>query len=613
VSDCWAIRDFYTYQTTSKDAAEASALAVNAGTDLNCGIAYRNLMEAVDRGILSEEAIEKSVKRLYTARFRLGMFDPVEEVPYAQIPYSANCSDENNGLARLAAQKSIVLLKNENHILPLSKELKRIAVIGPNANNWESLVGNYNGIAKNPVTVLQGLRNKVEPQTEIVYAEGSHLATGISNLELIPSIYYETEDGQQGITGEYFDNASWEGEPLYTRIDDQINFYWEQHTPSPKMKDDNYSVRWTGYLVPPVSGTYQIGSWAMPVIQVEFDGELIFRVNNEHHAMHKEQAIELEAGKRYKVVFNYANNTGDGDAKLLWSMPKPNMLEDAVALANTSDVVVLVLGLSQRLEGEEGGDMPVGLDGFDQGDRTHIKLPAEQIKLMKAIEATGKPVILVLMNGSAMAVNWADKNLEAIMQAGYAGQQGGNAVADVIFGDYNPAGRLPVTYYKSVDQLPDFENYDMEGRTYRYFRGEPLYDFGYGLSYTSFSYSNLQLPETVQNGEAVDVVVELTNSGKMAGEEVIQLYISDEKASTPRPIRQLAGFKRINLDPGESREVSFRIDPYDLSMINKKGIRVVEPGEFSISVGGKQPGSKAHTTEVLSSSIKVKGKEIELE
>ncbi len=613
VSDCWAIRDFYTFQTTAKNAAEASSMAVKAGTDLNCGIAYKDLGEAISKGLLIEDEIDKSVERLFTARFKLGMFDPDKQVPYALIPYSANCSDENNSLARLAAQKSIVLLKNENHILPLSKDLKRIAVIGPNANNWESLVGNYNGIAKHPITVLEGIRNKVEPEIQVTYAEGSNLASGISNLEIIPSIYFQTETGKQGLIGEYFDNKNWEGTPVFTRTDDQINFYWEQNTPSPKFQDDNYSVRWTGYLVPPVSGTYQIGSWAMPLIEVELNGQQIFEVNNEHHAMHKEKSIELEAGRRYKIIFKYANFTGDGDAKLLWATPKTNMIADAVSTAEKADAVVLVLGLSQRLEGEEGGDMPVGLDGFDKGDRTSLKLPKEQIELMKAIKATGKPVVLVLMTGSAMAINWADEHLDAILQAGYAGQQGGNAVADVLFGDYNPAGRLPVTYYKSVDQLPAFENYNMEGRTYRYFRDEPLYKFGYGLSYTSFSYNNLILPKAVENGKPISISIDVSNTGQMDGEEVIQLYITDEKATTPRPIRQLADFKRIELKSGESKTVNFELTPYQLSMIDNKNKRVVEPGVFIISVGGKQPDSKAGATEVISKKMKVTGKTIELE
>lgn len=607
VSDCWAISDFYNFQSTAADAKEASGMAVRAGTDLNCGVAYKQLNEAVSAGLLSIEEIDRSVKRLFLARFKLGMFDPVEEVGYAQIPYGANASDAHDALAREAARKSMVLLKNENQTLPLSKSLRKIAVIGPNANNWEALVGNYNGIARNPVTLLQGLKNKLEPEVTVSYAEGSDLAEGVSNLRLIPSIYFTTESSQQGLVGEYFSNTKWSGSPIFTRIDNQINFYWEQGTPSPKLKDDNYSVRWTGYLTPPVSGIYKLGSWGMPSLSVELDGKEILKVeDNPHHAFHSEKEIELQAGRSYKIVYKYRNHTGDGDAKLLWSAPHPNRLQEAIELAKKSDVIVLGLGLSQRLEGEE---MPIEVDGFDRGDRTHLKLPKAQLKLLKAVKATGKPLIVVLMNGSALSINWADQHADAILLAGYPGQQGGNAIADVLFGDYNPAGRLPVTYYRSVDQLPDFENYDMMGRTYRYFDGEPLYAFGHGLSYTSFDYSDLKHSKKIKNGDSLKISVQVTNTGKRSGEEVVQLYLTDQEGSTARPIRQLEGFQRIELQSGETREVNFTLSPYQLSMINSDGSRVIESGKFTIAVGGKQPLAKPSTSEVLTSAFTVTGED----
>jgi beta-glucosidase len=614
VSDCGAISDFYTHQKTAKDAAEAAAMAVKAGTELNCGNTYPHLIEAVKRGIITEEEISKAVSRLFLARFKLGMFDPDEKVPFSKIPYSANCSDENNYLAREAARKSIILLKNDRNTLPLSKELKKIAVIGPNADNFEALLGNYNGIPKHPVTVLQGIRNKLEPGTEVLYAEGSDLAEGIHNLVPIPSRYLETENGQQRIYGEYFDNAKLEGKPVFSRIDDQVNFYWESHSPSPKLPDDNFSVRWTGYIVPPVSGTYNIGSWGMPTLTVYFEGKKILSSNNEHSAFHQEKPFQLDAGKRYKVVYEYKNWTGDADAKLLWSMPEPDMQGEAVKIARNADAVVLVLGLSQRLEGEE---MSIKVEGFKGGDRTNLNLPKAQQDLMEALKQTGKPVILVLMNGSALSVNWAADHLDAIISAGYAGQEGGDAVADVLFGDYNPAGRLPVTYYKSVEQLPPFENYDMKGRTYRYFTDEPLYPFGFGLSYTTFGYSDLELTKEIEAGKPLTVSVKVTNSGNRSGEEVVQLYMTDEKASTPRPIRQLEGYDRISLQPGESRIVRFTLASRQLSLINDKGQRVIEPGFFTVSVGGKQPGfsgrTDASTTGVVTGRFKVTGKVLKIE
>jgi len=611
VSDCWAISDFYKYTKFAKDAAEAAAQAVKAGTDLECGVDYRNLMTAFDRGLLTEADIDIAVKRVYTARFKLGMFDPDNIVPYAQIPFFVNCSDYNNTLSRIAAQKSVVLLKNQNNILPLSKAIKTIAVIGPNADNFESLIGNYNGIPKDPVTVLKGIKNKLKPETKIIYTEGSDLAEGIHNLTVIPSRYLQTPDGRQGAYGEYFNNRDMTGEPSFTRVDDQINFYWEHLTPRVDLPDDDFGVKWTTYLVPPVSGTYALGSWGSSGYEILLEGKRIISERNEHHAFHKEYSAELQAGKKYKIEVLYRNYSGDADMKLLWATPRPNLIQKAVSAAKEADAVVLVLGLSQRLEGEE---MPIQIEGFLGGDRTNLNLPAVQEQLLDAVAGAGKPVVVVLMNGGALSVNKAQEKASAILLAGYPGQQGGNALADVLFGDCNPAGRLPVTYYKSIDQIPAFENYDMTGKTYRYFNQEPLYPFGYGLSYTTFGYSNLSVPEKIIAGEKVKISVTVTNTGKVAGDEVVQLYLTDEKASTPRPVRQLEGFRRITLVPGESKVVEFTLEPRQFSIINKKDKRVIEPGYFNITVGGKQPGFKGYLdpqcTQVLTGRIRLTGKEV---
>ncbi len=613
VSDCWAISDIWQSHKVAKDEAEAAALAVKQGTDLECGDTYKALPEAVKRGLLTEKDIDVSVGRLMTARMKLGMFDPDEKVAYAQIPFSVNDNPAHDYLARIAARESIVLLKNSNKTLPLKKSFSRIAVIGPNADEIESLWGNYNGIPSHPVTVLQGIRNKVAPQTEVIYAQGSELANGISKLVPIPSVYLETEDGKQGAFGEYYTNNKLEGQPLFTRIDDNIDFYWESGSPDPRMPVDNFGIRWTTFLKVPQTGSYEIGGWSMPSFKIFYEGKEIVGGNNEHSAFHDSKMLKLEAGKRYKLVFDYANYHGDGDAKLLWATPQPNMLAQAVEAAGKSDLVVLVLGLNQRLEGEE---MPIQVDGFKGGDRTHLNLPKTQSDLMEAINATGKPVVLVLINGSALSINYAAENMDAILTAGYPGQEGGNAVADVLFGDYNPAGRLPVTYYQSVEQLPAFENYDMEGRTYRYFRQTPLYPFGFGLSYTRFTYSELNLQKEAKVGENIKVSVQVTNAGERDGEEVVQLYLSDEKASTPRPIRSLEGFKRISLKKGESQKVEFTMEPRQLSMINDKNKLVVEPGYFTVSVGGEQPGfsgtNHAETTETLTGRINLKGKVLEI-
>ena len=611
VSDCWAISDFYKYTHFAKDAAEAAAQAVKAGTDLECGVDYKNLMTAIERGILTEADIDIAVKRIFTARFRLGMFDPDDMVQYAQIPFFVNCSDYNNTVSRQAAQKSMVLLKNDKNLLPLNKDIKTIAVIGPNADNFESLIGNYNGIPKAPVTILKGITNKLKPETKTLYAEGSDLAEGIHNLTPIPSRYLLTPDGKQGALGEYFNNRDMKGEPVFTRTDDNIDFYWEHLSPRSDMPDDDFGIHWTTYLVPPVTGTYYLGSWGSSGYEVKLEGKQIMSAMNEHCAFNVEVPAELVAGRKYKIEVLYKNYAGDADIKLLWTPPRPNLIDQAVEAAKASDEIILVLGLSQRLEGEE---MAIKIEGFSGGDRTNLNLPAVQEKLLDAMTATGKPVIVVLTSGGAMSINNAQAKAGAILLAGYSGQQGGNAVADVLFGDYNPAGRLPVTYYKSIDQIPAFENYDMKGKTYRYFTQEPLYPFGYGLSYTNFSYSNLSIPQTAVAGEAIKVSVTVTNSGKVEGDEVVQLYLTDEKASTPRPVRQLEGFERISLKPGESREVTFTLDPRQFSIINSKEKRVIEPGYFTISVGGKQPGFTGYLdpqfTQTLTGRIRLTGKEV---
>jgi beta-glucosidase len=611
VSDCWAISDFYKFTHFAKDAVEAAAQAVKAGTDLECGVDYKNLVEAVNRGLLTENDINIAVKRIFTARFKLGMFDPDEMVPYAQIPFFVNCSDYNSSLSREAARRSIVLLKNENNTLPLSKNIKTIAVIGPNADNFESLIGNYNGIPKDPVTVLKGITGKLSPGTKIIFAEGCDLAEGIHNLSPIPSRYLETPDRMQGAFGEYFNNTDLRGQPVFTRVDDNINFYWEHFSPRYDMPDDNFGVRWTTYLVPPVSGTYAIGGLGSSGYEILLDGKKLVSSMNEHEAIHIEAPAELQAGKKYKIEVVYKNYSGDAGIELLWAPPRPDISEQAVAAAKAADAVVLVLGLSQRLEGEE---MPIKIEGFSGGDRTSLNLPAAQEKLLDAIIATGKPVIVVLTSGGALSINKAQEKASAILLAGYGGQQGGNAVADVLFGDYNPAGRLPVTYYKSIDQIPAFENYDMAGKTYRFFTKEPLYPFGYGLSYTTFKYSDLSIPEKIVAGEKVTVKVTVTNSGKTPGDEVVELYMTDEKASTPRPIRQLEGFTRISLRPGESKVVEIKLDPRQFSIINNKGKRVIEPGYFTISAGGKQPGFNGDLdpqfTQVLTGRIRLTGKEV---
>jgi len=610
VSDCEAISNIWETHKIVPDAASAAALALKRGCDLNCGRTYSSLQDAFKKGQITEKELDVSVKRLFTARFELGMFDPLERVAYAQIPYSVNDNLSNNQLSRDVACESIVLLKNNDHFLPISKKEGTIAVIGPNSDDIQSLWGNYNGVPSHPVTVLDGIKKKVEPQMKVLYAQGCDLAEGISEYRVIPSIYLNTPDGTQGLKGEYFNNNGLNGSPLYTRTDDQINFSMDFGiTPDPRLTTGNFSIRWTGTLTAPKTGTYFISGRGNSYMEIFCNGKSIKARSTRIRSF----KLDLKKGEKYDIAIDYKNLYGDAKAKLLWSVPEPDALQQAVATAKKADIVVLVLGLNERLEGEE---MNVHIEGFSGGDRTKLDLPETQRNLMKAIVATGKPVALVLINGGALSVNWASEHISGILEAGYPGEQGGNAIADVLFGDYNPAGRLPVTYYKSVDQLPPFEDYDMEGRTYRYFHQEPLYPFGYGLSYTKFEYSNLHVPEKQVAGEPVKISVDVTNTGDMDGDEVVQLYLTDEKASTPRPIRSLEGFDRINLKKGETKTVVFELTPRQFSIINKENKRIIEPGWFTISVGGEQPGFSgrcdAATTETIQRRIKLTGDKIEI-
>ena len=452
VSDCGAISDIYNGHKVVATAAEAAALGVKSGTDLECASVYRNLTESLEKNLITVQDIDVALKRLFTARFRLGMFDPPEMVKYSKIPYSVVDCGQNKALARETAQKSIVLLKNKNDILPLKKNVGTVAVIGPNSDQTFVLLGNYNGTPSDPITPLRGIKEKLAGFSEVLYAQGCLWAAGMPGEKSLEEL--------------------------------------------------------------------------------------------------KKEALEV-SGK--------------------------------------ANIIIMCMGITPKLEGEE---MKVTVDGFKGGDRVRIDLPDVQQDLIKAIYALGKPVILVLLNGSALAVNWEKDNIPAILETWYGGQAAGQALADVIFGDYNPGGRLPVTFYKSVNDLPSFVDYNMKNRTYRYFTGEPLFPFGFGLSYTTFSYKKLKVKETVNKGDSVKVAVNVKNTGKLAGDEVVELYLSDLTADVPVPIHALKGFTRIHLDPGETKSVVLTLSPDAFSIIDNDNQRKVKPGKFEVFVGGHQPDPK---------------------
>lgn len=460
VSDCGAITDIFANHLLTESREEAAALAVHSGCDLECGCVreynmpcdYPSLGTAVEKGLIDEGEINQAVRRLLLARFRLGMFDPPEQVPYAQIPLSVVDSAQHQELALETARQSLILLKNQENLLPLDRQkLKSIAVIGPSADSTLILHGNYHGTASNPISVLAGIRALAAEETQVVYSQGCNIL-----------------------------------------------------------------------------GTSKQG------------------------------------------------------------------VEEAVQVAQEADVVVLVMGLSQQLEGEEGQTEgnPPGVTSL--GDRNTLDLPVVQAELMEAIYQTGKPVVLVLMNGSAVSINWAAEHVPAILEAWYPGQAGGTAVAEALFGLTNPGGRLPVTFYRSVDDLPPFRDYSMENRTYRYFSGTPLFSFGFGLSYTSFAYSNLKVDETgIQANQEITLTVDVQNTGGMAGDEVVQLYLKDIQSSVPVPRIQLVAFERIHLAPDEKQTLTFRITPQQMSLLDDAGNWVVEPGEFHFWIGNQQPDVSA--------------------
>jgi beta-glucosidase len=611
VSDCGAIDDIYKRHSFVKTAEEASALAVKRGTDLECGDSYKSLVNAVKQGLISEAEIDRALKRLFEARFRLGMFDPPELVPYAKIPFSVNDSAAHRQLALEAARESIVLLKNENNTLPLRKDLKSIAVIGPNADDVQALLGNYNGQPSRATTPLAGIRQHVSKRTRVLYALGTSL-TEISTIP-IPASALRGPNGESGLKAEFFSNKMLEGAPVVTRLDREVNFDWGMSNPAPGIPSDDFSARWTGKLVANKTGKYRFGAIADDGVRVYLDGKLIAEDWSEHAPATVTGEVTLEAGRSYDIKMEYYESKIGAVAKLVWQPPVVKTAApyaEAVDAARQADTVVLVLGISSRLEGEE---MNVREPGFLGGDRVDIKLPARQQSLLEAVAQTGKPLVVVLMSGSALAVNWANEHAAAIVQAWYPGEEGGTAIADTLFGDYNPAGRLPVTFYKSVDQLPPFENYHMDGRTYRFFKGEPLYPFGHGLSYTRFKYSDLNISTAA---EKVTVSATVENAGTRAGEEVVQLYVTDEAASVRVPIRSLAGVERVYLKAGERRVIRFMIEPRQLAVITDDGRTVVEPGEFKVTIGGKQPGfagtADAGTTSYVEGHFSVTGAPREL-
>jgi len=601
VSDCDAVRDIFTGHRYRPTQAQASAISLLRGMDNECFGAgpnlkddsdYRPLIEAVQQGYLPESAVDTALIRLFKARVKLGMFDPPGVDPYSKIDEKELDSSEHRALARKLANESMVLLQNDG-TLPLKPGVKEIAVVGPLADQTRVLLGNYAGTPTHSVSLLDGLKAEF-PNAQINFVPGTQFLRneGIP----VPDNVLTTPDGKAGVKADYselppgrFGFGAMNESVLASRTEPNIHLD-ETNLPAEIAGKKSILVRWTGFVTPPDTGDYLIGIRGDGYGRLMVDGKQVAMLGRTQGIGAKVGPVHLEKGAKVSLSVSYTNTTGDAHAQLIWAKANDAPSPEAIAAARNADVVIAAVGITSELEGEE---MPVSEPGFLGGDRTSIDLPQAEEELVHAVAATGKPVVVVLMNGSALGVNWEKEHANAIVDAWYPGEEGGAAIAETLSGKNNPAGRLPVTFYKDVSQLPNFENYSMEGRTYRYFRGEPLYPFGYGLSYTSFGYSDLALPRVpVQAGDPMGVSVTVTNQGKLAGDEVVELYLKFPEVAGA-PIRALRGFQRVHLEPGASKKVEFYLRPRDLSMVTDEGQIIVPPGKFTISVGGGQPGTEA--------------------
>jgi len=614
-SDCDAVGDFWnkTSHHYSPDKEHAAATGILMGTDTDCGGTYLALPAAVHQGLLKESDIDRDLERLFVARFRLGLFDLPSSNAYAQIPFSQDRSPAHLALSEKAARESIVLLKNDG-ILPLrAVKYKTVAVIGPTAASLAALEGNYNAIPKDPVMPVDALRSALSG-AKVLYAQGAPYADGIV-LPAPSTLFRPSLDANaNGLKAEYFAGdandiaRSFAGTPVATRIDKQIDFDWNVASPVEGVPYDRFAVRWTGFIVPPQPGDFDFKVHASPNehewFVAKIDGKEVGHSGTTpsfhlHFADTQPHAIEID-------YTHHAPLFGAG-FRLDWTPPAGMLQAEAARIAAQADLIVAMVGLSPNLEGEA---MNIHLEGFSGGDRTDITLPAPQVKMLEQAAATGKPLVVVLLNGSALAVNWAQQHANAIVEAWYPGEFGGKAIADTLLGLNNPSGRLPVTFYRSVSDLPPFEDYSIKNRTYRYFTGTPLYGFGYGLSYSRFDYSKLHLSTaSVRAGQPLTATVELKNTSRVPGEEVAQCYLLPpaEGNGGLSPRVQLVGFQRVSLKPGEARRITLTLTPRELSEVDAQGQRSVQAGKYALAIGGAQPNDQLAPTHAVRADFTIEG------
>ena len=578
----------------SPDAASASATAIKAGNDLCSGKTYEALSEALKRGLVTEADIDVALRRLLTLRFRLGHFDPAERVPYRAIPASANDSPENDRLALEAARQSLVLLKNNGSLPWDAKKLKTVAVIGPTGAEESVLLGNYAGTPSRKVTLADGLRAKLESQgVKVLVEPGVPLVKGFRmSGKPFPegALFADAARTRPGLGAEVFAHARQdsknplvEGRQVSTRTDAQVDFQWDEAQPVEGIPIANTGARWTGVLVPPVSGEYLLGVVAEGAVRLYIDEKAVIDSWRKDPERPLSTTMQLEAGRVYAVRLEYVQLTPKGRIQFGWIAPgQDDGLARAHAAAREADHVVLTLGITPDLEGES---MSVTAEGFSGGDKLTLDLPATQRELLAKVAELKKPTAIVLTTGSA--INLDDSQADAVLLAWYYGQRGADAVAETLLGEYNPAGRLPVTFYRNTDGLPAFEDYAMTNRTYRYYAGKPLYAFGHGLSYTSFDYEKLTLAaDSLTPADTAIARVTVTNTGKRDGDEVVQIYATAKSSPAPMPLRQLVGFGRVTLKAGETRTVEIAVPVERLRRWDESADRyVVDPGTWHLDAG----------------------------
>jgi beta-glucosidase len=588
VSDCGAISDMLFGHHFFDTGEEAVAKSITAGCDLNCGIFYRRyLKKALDKGLLEEKDLDTALTRVLSARFRLGEFDPLEAVPYSSITKDKLDSKENRKLALEAAQKSIVLLKN-NGILPLRKnKIKSIAVIGPNAEDTQ--LGIYAGIPNVRVSPLEGIKEKADSLgIKVEYAMGSGLGGGL--LSPIEPQYFSKVKGtnKTGMLGEYFDNMNLSGKPFVTKIDSMVNFNYGTKAPLPGLPEDQFSIRWTGKIIPPDTIRH-IGTSTDDGARLYLNGKLVIDDWTDHGEKPNSADVELLPGKEYDIKLEYFDNTLGAVARLTWDLGQKDF-SNAKKVAAKNDVVILVLGISPGISLEEL-------------DRTKIELPQVQRDLINEVASVNPNIIIVLVNGGPVALARTEKKAKGIVEAWYDGEFGGKAIADVLFGDVNPGGKLPETFYASTKELPPMADYDLinHPRTYMYFKQPVLYPFGYGLSYTQFEYSNLSLFSNKINKDGeVGIKFTIKNTGKMKGDEVAQVYVHKDNADIKVPINQLKRFQRITLSPGESKTLEFKIPASELTFYNIKTNEFkTYPGKWDIQIGSSSKDIRLNKTLII--------------